>query len=572
MKSWVGRTTAVAWAASVALVLPALRARFSIDDFLQRLVLEGKVPEFGLGPASLYDFMGGLAPRTFIARGYLPWHSDPGLTLRFFRPLASLSIALDQRLFGRAELPSHLVNAAWFFAVTAVAFAFFRLVLSARRAGIALIVFALASGHYLNLVWTAGRHVLVGALFGALALFVHVRNAEPRLARWLAPALLLVSALASETSLAAAALIVSYELFAVEAPPRRRVLSAAPWAGAALVYLCAYAAAGYGVVHSSVYVSPLSSPGAFLAAAATRLPTLLGELSFGVPSFLWAAAEPVRPALAVLGVLTGTLVVGLAWRAAASDRERRQVIWFSSATLLATLPVVGGVADGRVLLLPSFVSVPLVATALDGAFRSSAPGPRVLVRGAGVLLGLMHLPVAALLRLGATDVMVKAARKQYELAATADLTRCSNDSPLFVVTAADPALCISGGTSLRYYRPELAARHPKYAVLSLAPQTQRLERTNDGTLLLEVEGEPREATIFEQLFRDSPLVVGQRFVLDYFSARVLATERGLFTRVAFELPENACLLTLEHERLVGTPLPARGTSRTVPHERGPLGI
>jgi hypothetical protein len=576
MKPWVGRASALAWVASVALALPALRARFSLDDFLQRLVLEGKPPELGLGPASLYDFMHSLPPREFIARGYLPWHTDPQLTLRFFRPLSSLSIALDQRLFGRAELPSHLVNAAWFFAVTALAFAFFRLLLTPRRAAIAMVVFAVASGHALNVLWTAGRHVLVGGLFGALAVLGHVRNARGQTARWLprwlAPVSLLIAAFASETSLAAAAIIASHELFATEAPPRRRLLAALPWAGAALFYVSVYAAAGYGVAHSSLYISPLSAPGAFLGAAVTRLPTLVGELSFGVPSFVWGAAAPARPALAALGTLTAALVFWLAWRASATASERRQVTWLSAATLLATLPMVGGVPDGRMLLLASFTSVPLVATALEGAFAAAAPGPLVLLRAAGLVLGLMHLPLAALLRLGVTEVMTQAAQKQYELAATADVTRCSEQSPLFVVTGADPSLCISGGTSLRYYRPELAARHPSYAVLSLAPQAQRLERVSDGRVILEVEGEPRRATMFEELFRDSPLVPGQRVVLDHFSAQVLATERGFFTRVAFALPDNACLLTIARQRLVGAPLPERGTSQTVPHEAGPLGL
>ena len=103
---WGKRGVAFAWVATALLVLPALRAGFSFDDFLQRLVLEGKAPELGLGPASLYDFGGGaLRAQDWVERGYVPWHTDPQLSIRFFRPLGSLSIALDQALFGRAVLP-----------------------------------------------------------------------------------------------------------------------------------------------------------------------------------------------------------------------------------------------------------------------------------------------------------------------------------------------------------------------------------------------------------------------------------------------------------------------------------
>ncbi|HEY3494003.1 MAG TPA: hypothetical protein VGK73_04925, partial [Polyangiaceae bacterium] len=69
-----------------------------------------------------------------------------------------------------------------------------------------------------------------------------------------------------------------------------------------------------------------------------------------------------------------------------------------------------------------------------------------------------------------------------------------------------------------------------------------------------------------------PLVTGQHVVLDRFEARILASVDGLFTRVAFDLPENACLLTLEQHRLVGKPLPPVGSTRAVPHELGPMGL
>lgn len=575
MKSWVGRAGVLAWVMSLAFTAPALRAEFSIDDFLQRLVLEGKAPELGLGRSSLYDFTGGLSAREIVARGLLPWDTDPALKLRFFRPLSSLSIALDQRLFGRSVLPSLLVNATWFFALTAVAFALFRVLLTPRRAAIARVVFVLASAHYMNLTWTAGRHVLVGGLFGGVAVLAHVRHAEGEpsrwLPRWLAPLSLFVAAFASETCLAGAALIASYELFARDAPPRLRVRAAAPWVVAAGVYLVAYAAAGYGVAHGALYISPFDAPRAFLVATLTRLPALLGELSFAVPSFFWAA-EPARPVLAVLGAGTCALVLWLARRAATTARERRHFHWLAVAALLATLPMVGGVPSGRMLLVPSLATVPLVATAIDGAFASAAGPARVFLRAAGAVLVFMHVPVAALLRVAATEHAVKVSHEQHALARTADFRRCAAGSPLFVVTAADPSLCISGATSLRYYRPDIDAAHPSYAVLSLAPHAQRLERRSDGALVLSVEGEPRRTTIFETLFRDTPLVPGQTFATDRLTAHVLATERGVFTRVAFDLPENACLVTLEQQRLVGSPLPERGTSRQVPHERGPLGL
>jgi hypothetical protein len=338
-----------------------------------------------------------------------------------------------------------------------------------------------------------------------------------------------------------------------------------------LLYLALYGAAGYGVRHSGLYVSPLSAPVAFVRAALTRLPILLGESSFAVPAFVWGAAVRTRPLFALAGVASAALVGGLAWRAAASDPERRRARWLLVSAVFGTLPLAGGVPDGRVLVIPMLVSVPLVALAIDHAF-GAATGPRALLRLGGAALCFMHLVFAPLARLGATAVAVSVGQKQRALAETADFSQCAAGSPLFLVTGADPALALSGGTSLRYYRPDVSARHPTLSVLSLAPHDLELERPSERELVLTVDGRRRRSTPFEHLFRDTPLVAGQNVRFEHFGARVLDAEHGVFTRVAFELPRNACLVTLEGQKLVGRPEPAVGTRVRVPHEPGPLGL
>jgi hypothetical protein len=110
------------------------------------------------------------------------------------------------------------------------------------------------------------------------------------------------------------------------------------------------------------------------------------------------------------------------------------------------------------------------------------------------------------------------------------------------------------------------------AVLSLAPHDLELERPSERELVLTVDGRPRQVTMFERLFRDTPLIAGQGVSFEHFGARVLAVEHGVYTRAAFELPPNACLLTLERRKLVGRPQPAVGTRVRVVHEPGPLGL
>ncbi|HTQ06658.1 MAG TPA: hypothetical protein VMI54_22535 [Polyangiaceae bacterium] len=573
LNAWGRHGTTFAWLATALFAAPALRTGFVMDDFLQRLVLRGDLPELGLGPATLYDFTGGnFRPEEWLGRGFVPWFTDPALHIRFFRPLASLSIALDRVLFGPSALAAHLVGAALFAGVSAPAFALFRGVLAPNRAGLASFLFAVASGNSVNLTWVAGRHVLVGGLFGALAVLAVVRHAAGRAPVWLAPLSIAFAMLASETCLAALAMIVSYELCAREGPLRARVLRALPWAAAAAAYVVAYSLAGYGVKHSGLYISPLTAPGAFLAAAATRLPCLLGELAFAVPSSLWGVAARARGALAVLGVATSGLVVWLAWRGSAPGAERRKVTWFAFAVLLATLPMVGGVADGRMLLLPLFASAPLVASAVDGTRSLRFGKVRLPLRAAGAALLFMHVGVAGLFRLAGTELMVHVSRAQRELALHTDVSRCRPGSPLFVLTGADPTLSLFGGSLLRYYRPELVRLHPSLTVLSMAQARQRLARPTRDEVRLDVEGARRGVTIFETLFRDTPLVRGMKLDFTRFAVEVLGVADGLPTSIAVTLPEDACLLTLEHAAVVGRPLPDVGSSREVAYEPGPLGL
>jgi hypothetical protein len=568
----------LAYLLAVLLSLPSLQGPLFGDDFLQRLVLEGKLPELGLDSATLYDFSrGGMS--TLIERGFVPWHTHPDAVFRFFRPLGSLSIALDHALFGRAALAGHLVNLGLFLALVATAIALFRRLLTPNRAGLAAVLFSVAGGHTLNLSWVAGRHGLVGGLLGAVAILLHVERRETSdasKARLLGAGTflaLLLALLTSETGLAALVFLVGYELIDRVGAPKARLLAAAPFAGVGLAYLTFYAALGYGVKHSALYLSPLSDPSSYLAGALTRLPALVGEMAHGFPSFLWGKSEAVRAPLAVAGVGFAALVGVLAFGASPARTERRRIAFLGFAALVGCLPMAGGVVDGRMLVIPFLASVPVVATAAEGAWsrgRSSPKRPLLAVLAAGVLS--LPLFFGPLMRSGGGTLIADIGEGQKTLALETDVSRCEAGSVGYVVSGADPSLCLSGATSLLYYRPELESRHPRLQVLSLAPHDQRVERVSDEAIVLHVDDLPRRSTIFEHLFRDSPIEAGMRVAIDDLTATVLAAERGLPTRVRFELPANACLLWLEDKKLVGRPLPKLGETVPVPHELGPFGL
>jgi len=86
--------SAWAWAALVS--VPTLWVGFVGDDLLQRLMLEHRLPGFGDGFLRSYEFTSQSLPTPEqVKRGMLPWFTDPELQIRFFRPLASASLAMD---------------------------------------------------------------------------------------------------------------------------------------------------------------------------------------------------------------------------------------------------------------------------------------------------------------------------------------------------------------------------------------------------------------------------------------------------------------------------------------------
>ena len=571
---WARRGFAIAWFAAVLLSLPALRIGALNDDYFQHLVLDGAIPLPHLGPTTLYDFTGGHNVLPWVELGYLPWQSHPELSLRFFRPLASASIALDHALFGRAQLPGHLVNLAWFLALVGVAVAWFKELLPKQQAGLASVLFAVASAHAVNLGWTASRHLLISAVFSGLGVWLHVRQREaqsrgrPSAGVWVAWPPLVLGLGTSEASLGGIALIVSYELLGRADSARARLLALAGPTSLALGYLGFYAARGYGVHHSGLYLSPFDKPLAFAGALGSRLPILLGELFGGVPAILSGPLPEAWPLFVALGCALLAVVVALAARAPVDDRRRLR--WLGFGAIAAALPTVGGVPDGRMLVIASLAATPVVASAIDGSFAS--PSARRLARTVAGALLVLHLGVATVARLGVTLALARISDQQEELARQADVSACPLDATGLILTAADPSLSFWGATSLAYYRPEIMDRFRGIHVLSMAPQRQSVERSLDGTLTLTVLDPPRQVTLFEQLFRHEPLAPGYQLELPKLRATVLETERGFPTRVNFRVPEQSCLLTWKGGKLTSSPLPPRGSSLPLDHEPGPYGL
>jgi hypothetical protein len=183
------------WALAVLLLglglrAPSLWAGFGMDDFAQLAMLAGEYP-VERAPWDLFSFSKGEPDevRTLMSRGSLAWWSHPELRLCALRPLSSLTMWADVKLFGHVGVWHHVHTLVWWSAMIMAAALLLRQLLPARWAGLALLLYVLDECHTYPVGWLANRNAIVSATFAFLALWAHVRHREHAWARgrWLAP-------------------------------------------------------------------------------------------------------------------------------------------------------------------------------------------------------------------------------------------------------------------------------------------------------------------------------------------------------------------------------------------------
>jgi hypothetical protein len=554
---------------------------FANDDLVQRLWLEGGIPDYELPAHSLYEFTGKYSASDLIANEHAPWFTDPQWSIRFFRPLSSWSLALDHWLFGRSAPAAHAQSLVWLLALTAAVTALYRRWLPGRAALLGSLVYVLAGGHGMSVGWLASRHVLVGGALGAGGLLAHVARREGsfRAGLGLSPLLLVLGLCSSEIALGAAVLLGFYELFERREPLRERLLALFPSAILAASYLLAYGALGFGARGSGAYLSPFSDPAAFALAALVRAPELAAELYGAVPSVVAGTLPPAgERVLAVLGVLLTLGVAGFTWRCRTElgPELSSRLSWLGLASVVCLIPMAGGFIGGRMLPLASIGSAAVLGGVLDALWRraeSRTGSGRWLGYALSGLVVVPHFGLAPLVRLAMPLSFLQMEQAERKLAREAEIEACPSGSTAYLMPGSDPTVALYGSVAVAFFEPARAARLRGIVQLSLSPRDLRLLRNTDGTFELQTLGEFRLSP-FEALYRKAPQRVGDEARTRGLEAKVLAASDGVATRVRLRFlggDARACLLRWHDGALRHVSL-AQGTSLDLPHEPGPLGF
>ena len=558
---------------SLALHAPALTWGFFLDDHGQQLAFESGGFGGAMTPFNVFDF--GYAPEPgepLYEGAVFPWWTSPDWKARFFRPLASLSMWLDARIFGRRAVLHHATSLALYALVLAAAWRLFgRLGLGPRALALALAVFAFEDGSALVVGWLANRNSLLEALFATLAVGLALRasgrlpaspaaGTGPALAAVACGALAVLSKESGLASLGLAGLI----LWRSHRAPAALAL-ALSLAHVAFLWL-----ADYGV-RAAMYPAPwlegglgrwLENLGLTLA-----VQPLAAVSPFPVDLIVFEPG-PRRTAIA-LGTLLTPIVSVAVWRRA---RTLPCAGWLALWGLAALLPQSFAPASDRLVLVPALAWAPLVGRFLDAELRRPFSVPRARV-AAALAAGLLLSAGMLLLRAATTGVLMD---RMEQVILEAELEPLTAPPPapgadtwrdVLVLQYPNAVAGFAGGAAWTFETGDVRTR---WSSLQLAGRGLDWSRPGDRTLEFTSLDEPFTGLAFESVFLSSPSSppVGTRWRTPAFEVEAAAVEQGgpRTLRVAFDRPlSEVHFLTWNGERLARCRPPVPGTTARLPH-------
>lgn len=387
---------------ALVLLLPAIGTGWAADDYVHQAMLRDApgLTDLRRSPFDLFRFADGdrAAVHSLMEQGVFPWWADPDVRIAFFRPLSSITHALDYALWPSSAQAMHLHSLAWFALLLGVVALLYRKLGNARIPVIlAFALFALDDAHAPVVGWIANRNALIAATFALLALLCLDRwyTEGRRLFAWLGPGCFALGLLAGEMALSGAAYLFAYCLHLQRGPLKQRLLSLAPYGAVVVAWKLACLWGGYGTSGSGVYSDPLTEPSAFLQLGFERALVLFLGLVAVPFADLWEVYPLVAPhlrtaVLVVAGVAVTLFVVALSpsWRRDATLR------FYCTGTVLSLLPACATFPHDRLLLVPSFGAMAIIATLLHRAWQQRR---RFAAALGGCTLVLFHLVLAPVL-------------------------------------------------------------------------------------------------------------------------------------------------------------------------------
>ncbi|MDX1438007.1 MAG: hypothetical protein R3335_14435, partial [Anaerolineales bacterium] len=349
------------------------------DQVDSRLIEAGLIHpdsgELGMVVMNLFAFTGpGFAPDRLLEAGVIPWWTPGGTSISFWRPLSALTHYFDYALWPDSIPLMHLHNLLWFGAlIFAITVLYRRLISPAWVAGLAAFLFLIDDAFYLPVLRVSQRNIQIALLFGVLAIYAHYtwRRFGSRKWGFAAPIFLLLSLLGSESGIATAAYLFSYEVFLGEGSWKRRIGALLPAGGVIVGWRAVYTLLGYGVLDSGLYTDPIRDPLQYALGVLERGPILLfGQLGFPPSEVYSYFSDPTQLVALGIALLFLLSVAFLLYPLMRSDRVAR---FWTLGMLLSVIPATAiSIPSQRLLFFVGLGAMGLLGIFLGGLAQRAA--------------------------------------------------------------------------------------------------------------------------------------------------------------------------------------------------------
>jgi hypothetical protein len=411
---------------AILLYTPFLFSGFFQDDYGFRLQFSPQAYEklgapaevFQNDPLNLYGFSWDSSTRFSLTRdkGFTPWWASDQIKTNFFRPLSSLTLALDYSLWPGAPLLMHFHSLLWFCLLIVLAYQLYRSVSgSAIVAGISILLLVLDDVFAGPVGWISNRHAVVAMVFSVLSVWLYHQGVSKRKWPYIAGAcgVYALALLASEMGLVAFAYLFAYLLVLDRDKWLSRIKRLALFVLITVAWRLAYTGLGYGATGTLLYIDPILNPVDFITQLITRFPVLLfSAVGLPVAEALLAFSPQAAAVLAVVCLIPLGLLALAVYPVLKAHRA--SAFWIIGL-LIAVIPLISGIPQNRNLGLVSLGVMALAGQLFaDVAITKKAESLNtvqlVLLKIATPMLLILYLlvsPIVVITNPGSTRTMAE---------------------------------------------------------------------------------------------------------------------------------------------------------------------
>jgi hypothetical protein len=507
-------------ALAFALTLPAAWLGFAADDHIFRYA----VPRVE-SALRLFDFPIVTDPSS-VSAGLRSWWSNPALSIKFWRPLSSLTHFIDYRFWPDAAWWMHVESGLIYVGCVFAAAQVYRALLpDLATAGLAGLLFAVDDAHASAVGWLSSRNTVLAAMFALLAVWAHVhaRREHSHIAHALSTLAAAAALGSGESGVACYAYLFAYAWVFESGPRWLRWRTLVPQLAVSLVWAAGYCAYHFGLHGAGWYRDP-SQPLSLLWQGALDLPlwclSLLGLSSVSLAAFtlspLWSRTGALLFAVPLLLAL---------WP---SMRASKALRFFALGSLLSLPSLFTTVPQERLLVIASLGAFAVLAHFILTVTRTASL-PEKFVWGVVCVCHLAISPLAFIPMLDVFGVAEQSARR---------LARAIPASPQHSAILLNTPFELLPMYAAMFYRTSHRDQHTQPGALRILYAGQAelsARRSDERTLELEVApgwGAHESERVWADR-RHMP-VRGERRVVGDLEVLVLDTNaEGLPSRVQF---------------------------------------